>query len=101
MPIWVNRSTRRRHVDSDCRGLRLSAEMSAEWEAYGSPGRDRIYELSDDESADVIAAVEAFTYPCRLCVPGARKLGELVPFYFVDEGYEDEDDEEDDESLTE
>ena len=52
--------------------------------------RDRIYELPDDEAAEVVEAVEAFTVPCRLCVPGARAMGELVPFYFVVEGREED-----------
>jgi hypothetical protein len=60
--------------------------MAPVFEAAGSVVRDRIYELSDDESAEVRAAVEAFTVPCRLCVPGAREQGQLVPFYFVVEG---------------
>jgi hypothetical protein len=64
--------------------------MGSESEAAGSVIRDRIYELSDDESSEVRAAVEAFTVPCKLCVPGARELGELVPFYFVIEGHEED-----------
>lgn len=95
MPIWVNRGTRRRHVDPECRALAQSEEMGAESEEHGSIIRDRIYELSDDEDATVIAAIEAFTVPCKLCVPGAREKGQLVPFYFVAEGHEeDEDDDE-------
>jgi hypothetical protein len=66
--------------------------MGSESEAAGSTVRDRIYELPDDESADVVAAVEAFTVPCRLCMPGARAQGRLVPFYFVVEGHEEDED---------
>jgi hypothetical protein len=68
--------------------------MAPVFEAAGSVVRDRIYELSDDESAEVRAAVEAFTVPCRLCVPGAREQGQLVPFYFVVEGHEEDEDDE-------
>jgi hypothetical protein len=64
--------------------------MGAESEEAGSLLRNRIYELSDDEPADVKVAVEAFTVPCRWCVPGARELGKLVPFYFIAEDYEEE-----------
>jgi hypothetical protein len=90
MPMWINRGTRRRHVDPTCRALKLSEERGAESEAAGSLVRDRIYELSDDEPTEVIEAVEEFTVPCRLCVPGARKMGELVPFFFVVEGHEED-----------
>jgi hypothetical protein len=100
MPIWINRGTRRRHVDPECRALAQSHEQGAESEEAGSLIRDRIYELSDDEPADVIAAVEAFTVPCRWCVPGAKELGMLVPFYFIVEGYEEELDEDEEEQRA-
>ncbi len=63
-------------------------------EEMGSPVRDRIYELADDESPDVLGAVMAFTVPCRLCVPGAKALGALVPFWFIVEGHEEDADDE-------
>src|SRR5438128_2355744 len=84
MPLWINRGTRRRHVDPNCRALALSSEMGAESEDSGSVVRDRIYELPDDTETDVLTA------PCKLCVPGAREMGELVPFYFVVEGHEED-----------
>lgn len=87
--LWVNRGTRRRHVNPDCQGLARAREFDAYYEEEGSGVRDRIYELDDDTAADVIAAVETFTVPCKLCVPGARELGKLMPFGFVDEGYEE------------
>jgi hypothetical protein len=88
MPLWVNRATRRRHVSADCRGLAQARQWAVELERP-----DSIFEIPDGTPADVLAAVETFTVPCRLCVPGARELGGLVPFYFVDEGYEDEEEE--------
>lgn len=57
-------------------------------------------ELPDDTEPEVIAAIEAFTVPCRYCVPGARAQGDLVPFYFVDEGYEEYDEDEDGEPAA-
>ncbi len=90
MPLWINRGTRRRHVDPQCRALALSKEMGAESEEAGSYVRDRIYELPDDVEAEVIVAVEEFTVPCKLCVPGAREQGRLVPFDFVVEGREED-----------
>jgi hypothetical protein len=59
-------------------------------EEGGSYVRDRIYELPDDIETEVLEAVEEFTVPCKLCVPGARAMGELVPFYFVVEGREED-----------
>jgi hypothetical protein len=91
MPLWINRGTRRRHVDPNCRALAQSAEMGADYEESGSYVRNRIYELPDDVPTDVLTAVEEFTVPCKLCVPGARAMGTLVPFNFVVEGREEED----------
>ena len=102
LPLWINRGTRRRHVDPTCRALALSAERGAESEKGGSYVRDRIYELPDDVETEVLTAVEEFTVPCKLCVPGARAMGALVPFNFVVEGREEdwiEDDEPDDEAV--
>jgi hypothetical protein len=64
--------------------------MGAESEEGGSVVRNRIYELPDDIETDVLTAVEEFTVPCKLCVPGAREMGELVPFYFVVEAREED-----------
>src|SRR6266849_690476 len=90
MPLWINRGTRRRNVDPNCRALGLSREMGAEAEEGGSYVRDRIYELPDDVETEVVVAVEEFTVPCKLCVPGARQMGALVPFNFVVEGHEED-----------
>jgi hypothetical protein len=75
--------------------------MRGVWEEAGSVVPDRIYELADDSSAKVRAAVEAFTVPCKLCVPGARKQGQLVPFWFVVEGHEEDEYEDDDQDERE
>jgi hypothetical protein len=72
MPIWVNRRTRRRHVDRRCRALTLSDELRAELRAEEPDGNaipDRIYELSGNERAEVIEAVEAFTVPVDCAFP--------------------------------
>lgn len=72
--------------------MTLSEELREDFGGNAVP--DRFYELSGNEPAEVIEAVEAFTVPCRLCVPGARELGQLVPFDFIEWGDEEEPDEE-------
>ena len=73
--------------------------MGADAEESGSYVRDRIYELPDDIETEVLEAVEEFTVPCKLCVPGAREMGRLVPFDFVVEGREEDKLYEDEEYL--
>jgi hypothetical protein len=44
----------------------------------------RIVELPDPTDAVEAEAIEAFTRPCVLCVPGARELSQALPFEFED-----------------
>lgn len=90
--FWVNRKNRKRHADPKCRGLKLTREYLDEIYGPGSghvpvPGeptptyRTRVRKVSPADN-DELAALEAFTYPCRLCVPGARGLAEHLQIDF-------------------
>jgi hypothetical protein len=96
--VYVNRGLRRtRHLDRKCRGLDLArqelpsrAEARKEAKASGLHPDEvpsfetRIVRVKVTD-ADEAAAIDAFTMPCKLCVPGAKALGEHVPFYFENE----------------
>lgn len=70
VPLYINRFSRRRHVDPDCRGIHLSDEMVGQ---IGPRPPARILEIPDPTDAAEIDAIRDFTYPCIWCVPGARE----------------------------
>jgi hypothetical protein len=95
---YVNRNpaNRKRHADPDCRGLRVAREWLAELHETGfydgfeeSEGRPpptdetRFVEVRP-RNAQELAALEAFTIPCLLCMPGARALKAACPVDFED-----------------
>jgi hypothetical protein len=94
VPYYVNLLSRTRHADADCRALRRSREFlqwsheTGYWDGYeereGVPPptyETRVVEI-EPADADEVAALEAFTAPCKLCVPGARELGEHFHYDF-------------------
>jgi hypothetical protein len=89
-----NRYNRKRHLDPGCRYLRLAREMLAEtWamgiydnyeEVEGVPPpteETRFVEVIPSNQAE-LRALEAFTSPCILCVPGAKELWAKCPVSF-------------------
>jgi hypothetical protein len=92
--FYVNRKNRKRHADPDCRALKLTRELFQDMHESGFYDG---YEESEDEppptyetrvveidpaTPEEVAALEAFTIPCKLCVPGARALWEHFPYDF-------------------
>jgi hypothetical protein len=84
MPYWLNRRTRVRHADPNCKAVLLSARyLDTEYESDDPRKPDtRIVELPDPETSEEVAAVEAFTTPCIHCVPGASALWAFFPADF-------------------
>lgn len=87
VPYWVNRKTRVRHSDPQCRALGLSARYIDAIDDPDAPRAQRkhsgrIAELPEAAGADELAAIEAFTTPCVHCVPGARSLWAAFPLDF-------------------
>jgi hypothetical protein len=84
--FWVNRKNRKRHADGKCRGLtqtRVYLDLfygpDSGWvpqDAEPRPTYRRRIKKVEPADADELAALEAFTFPCKLCVPGARALSE-------------------------
>jgi len=92
--FYVNRSRKNRHLNPNCRGLQLSRQGLEEQAAYGAyesmdPEEVPTYETRvvrvEVEDAEQAAALEMFTWPCSLCVTGARAIRQHLPFYFEDE----------------
>ena len=94
--FYVNRNpnNRKRHLDPDCRYLQLAhvflAELHAEgWyddyeENEGEPPptqETRFVEVAPRDEEE-LQALEAFTLPCALCIPGARELWGKCPVDF-------------------
>lgn len=83
MPLYINRKTRVRHVDLDCRAIRYSEEGLADIDPDARPVA-RIVEIPDPTDAAVIRAIRDFTIPCTFCVPGARHTRKALPFVYED-----------------
>ena len=93
---YVNRNpnNKKRHLDPDCRYLQLARrwlqemhdsgfyEGYEESEGWPPPTEKTRFVKVRPRSATELAALEAFTFPCTLCVPGARELWEDCPIDF-------------------
>lgn len=79
MPLYINRFSRRRHVDRNCRAIHLSNEMVGQ---MGPQPPARILEIPDPTDPREMDAIRDFTYPCIWCVPGARESWEARPVEF-------------------
>jgi hypothetical protein len=94
--FWVNRNSfnRKRHLDPDCRFLRLAQESLEEMHQNGfyddyeenegvpAPTVATRFVAVTPANATELAALEAFTIPCQLCIPGARELASECPVEF-------------------
>ncbi|HEU5371534.1 MAG TPA: hypothetical protein VFU51_04010 [Gaiellaceae bacterium] len=92
LPIfWVNRNpyNRKRHVDPNCRALTQAREyLDMMLDANAYEGRDEIptqrkrFVKVRVQSSEELAALEAYTIPCRTCIPGAKDLWKVLPIDF-------------------
>lgn len=79
VPLYINRFSRRRHVDPQCRAIHLSNEMVGQ---LGPSPLARILEIPDSADPSEMDAIRDFTYPCIWCVPGARESWDARPIEF-------------------
>jgi hypothetical protein len=93
---WVNRNpfNRKRHADPKCRHLKqareyLDVEIDGgryehwlEETGHKPPTQRTRFQRIACKSPEDLAALEAFTLPCRTCVPGADSLWRELPFDF-------------------
>jgi hypothetical protein len=92
LPTYIvnrNPNNRKRHVDPDCRALELAREWLLEmqdshierYEDNEITEETRFVAVTPND-AEELAALEAFTTPCRMCVPGAEELWQRCPVTF-------------------
>ena len=89
-----NRFNRKRHLDPGCRYLRLAREsLSVSWasglyddyeevEGVPPPTEETRFVAVKLRNETELRALEAFTSPCILCVPGAKELWAKCPVDF-------------------
>lgn len=80
MTLYVNRYSRVRHADPACSALRRSFEMAGSLDGTQPPLRiAQLPEPTDEAEAE---ALRTFTYPCTICVEGARASWDALPIVF-------------------